>query len=291
MANDLNKLHRRPNRGILMGTDLSGNEFRIPVYGTRVLVTGGPAGGKSKFALTMLEQLMEQCYQVCVIDPEGDYQGMKEPVVLGTLEQAPPVEEVLQVLDDPEKSCVMSLFGARREEQPEVFARLLRALMEYRSKTGRPHWYIIDEAHYPLPAKWKPVEDLHLEELRSVMFITAFPDQLPETVLRSIDLFVAIGDEPHQNLAQYCELLGEPAPVVPAPADRQEHRALAWWRDWRTGVVSPLSSRGASAASTRLPRRRHGSGTPLLLPRPERRAQPGGAEPAHLHAARRRRGR
>jgi hypothetical protein len=230
LASDLAKLHRRQHRGIHVGTELSGREFRIPVYGTRVLVTGGPAGGKSKFALTMLENLMEQDYQACVVDPEGDFQGLKNPVVLGTIDQAPPVEEVLQVLDDPCKSCVMSLFGARREEQPEVFARLLHALMEYRSKTGRPHWYIIDEAHYPLPAKWKPVEDLHLEELRSVMFITAFPDQLPETVLRSIDLFVAIGGEPEQDLEQYCELLGEPAPVVSEPADRQQHRALAWWR-------------------------------------------------------------
>jgi hypothetical protein len=230
LADDLNQLHRRPDHGILVGNELSGEELRIPVYGTRVLVTGGPAGGKSKFAFTMLERLMEQSYQTCVVDPEGDYQGMKEPIVLGTLEQAPPAEEVIQVLDDPEKSCVVSLFGARREEQPTVFARLLHTLMEYRSKTGRPHWYIIDEAHYPLPAKWQPVESLHLEELRSVMFITAFPDQLPDTVLGSVDLFVTIGEEPEQNLIKFCELLGEPCPTVAEPADRQEHRALAWWR-------------------------------------------------------------
>jgi hydroxymethylpyrimidine pyrophosphatase-like HAD family hydrolase len=231
LADDLKKLHRRPNRGVVMGTDLASNEFHIPVYGTRMLVTGGPAGGKSKFAVAMLEQLMEKCYQTCVVDPEGDYQGMKDLVVLGTRQQAPPVEEVLQVLEDPEKSCVMCLFGARRDEQPVVFARLLRALMEYRSRTGRPHWYIIDEAHYPLPAKWKPVEELHLDELRSVMYITAFLDQLPERVLRSVDLFVAIGDDPVQNLSQYCELLAIPTPEVSPPADRQEHRALAWWRE------------------------------------------------------------
>ncbi|HEX2475064.1 MAG TPA: HAD family hydrolase, partial [Lacipirellulaceae bacterium] len=148
LADDLKKLHRRSGRGISMGTDLAGGDFCIPVYGTRVLVTGGPAGGKSKFAVAMLEQLFDKCYQVCVVDPEGDYQGMKDPVVLGTLEQAPADEDVIQVLDDPEKSCVVSLFGARREEQPELFAGLLRAIMEHRSKFGRPHWYIIDEAHY-----------------------------------------------------------------------------------------------------------------------------------------------
>jgi hydroxymethylpyrimidine pyrophosphatase-like HAD family hydrolase len=230
LDDDLAQLRQRPGRGILIGTDLAGNEVRIPVYGTRVLVTGESAGGKSQFAATILEQLTEQCYQACVVDPEGDYQQLKEPVVLGTIEKTPAAEEVVQVLEDPTKSCVVSLFGTPLAEQPPVFARILRALMEYRSRTGRPHWYLIDEAHYPLSTKWQPAEDLHLDELRSVMFITAFIGQLPETVLGGIDLFVAIGDEPVKHLAQYCELLGEPIPDVAPPSDQQEHRAIAWWR-------------------------------------------------------------
>ena len=253
LENDLNKLHRRPGKGILMGADLAGNHFRVPVYGTRVLVTGGPASGKSKFATSMIEQLMEQHYQICIIDPEGDYQDMNEPVVLGTLQQPPAVEEVLQVIADPEKSCVVSLFGAPREEQPVIFAKLLRALMEHRSATGRPHWYFIDEAHYPLPAKWQPVEDLHLEVLRSVMYITAFPDQLPEMILRNVDLFVAIGDDPVKNLAQYCELLKEPAPQLPPAFDIEAPRTLAWWR----GLGPPAWIRPVPARSEHQ-RHRHG---------------------------------
>jgi HAD superfamily hydrolase (TIGR01484 family) len=253
LANDLKKLHHRPRRGILMGTDLTGGEFRIPVYGTRVLVMGGPAGGKSKFASTMLEQLTEQEYQTCVIDPEGDYQGVEDPVVLGTIEQAPAVEEVLQVISDPHKSCVVSLFGTKREEQPATFARILRALMEHRSRTGRPHWFIVDEAHYPLPAKWQPIADLSLEELRSFMFITAFPDQLPEAILRSVELVVAIGDDPRENLAEFCRLVDEPMPAVAPPADHKEHHALAWWR----GAGEPTWFRRLSPRSEHQ-RHRHG---------------------------------
>ena len=52
LDNDLKHLQHRPGRGILMGTDLTGHEVRIPVYGTRALVTGDPAGGKSQLALT-----------------------------------------------------------------------------------------------------------------------------------------------------------------------------------------------------------------------------------------------
>ena len=228
-----------------MGADLAGQEFRIPVYGTRVLVTGGPASGKSKFATSMIEQLMEQQYQICILDPEGDYQNMKEPVVLGTVEQPPAVDEVVQVIKDPEKSCVVSLFGAAREEQPVLFAKLLRALMAHRSATGRPHWYFIDEAHYPLPAKWGPVEDLQLEELRSVMYITAFPEQLPQVVLRGVDLFVAIGDDPRKNLADYCELLPEPAPEVAPPPDTAGPHTLAWWRQLGPPAwIRPAPARG-----------------------------------------------
>jgi hydroxymethylpyrimidine pyrophosphatase-like HAD family hydrolase len=227
---DLKELRHRPGRGILMGTDLAGNEIRVPVYGTRVLVTGESAGGKSRFAATILEQLMAQRYQTCVIDPEGDYQKLKEPIVLGTIEQTPAASEVVQVLEDPTKSCVVSLFATPLAEQPPVFAKILHALMEHRSGTGRPHWYIIDEAHYPLSAKWGPAKDLHLEELRSVMYITAFINQLPEAVLRGIDLFVAIGDDPVKHLRQYCALLSEPEPELAPPLDQQAHRAIAWWR-------------------------------------------------------------
>jgi hydroxymethylpyrimidine pyrophosphatase-like HAD family hydrolase len=93
LEDDLRKLHRRPGRGVLLGHDLEGQEFRVPNYGTRVLMTGGPAGGKSKLALTMLEQLLENGYQTCVVDPEGDYHNMTEPIVIGTMEQPPEIEE------------------------------------------------------------------------------------------------------------------------------------------------------------------------------------------------------
>jgi hypothetical protein len=49
-------------------------------------------------------------------------------------------------------------------------------------------------------------------------------------VLRNIDLFVAIGDEPRRSLAAYCKLVDEKPPDLPPPADRKEHRAIAWWR-------------------------------------------------------------
>jgi hypothetical protein len=103
-------------------------------------------------------------------------------------------------------------------------------LKEHRARTGRPHWYVIDEAHYPLPSKWEPIKALHLDKLGSVMYITAFMDQLPMMLLENIDLFVAIGDEPKKHLDEYCTLVRTNTPDLAAPSDQEEHRAIAWWR-------------------------------------------------------------
>ncbi|MFN0056025.1 MAG: HAD hydrolase family protein [Planctomycetales bacterium] len=230
IADDLKELHHRPGRGILLGTDLAGEALWIPVYGTRMLVTGDSAGGKSKLAVSILSQLIESGYQTCVIDPEGDFQAVEGAIVLGTRKQSPSPEEVMQVICKPDMSCVVSLFGTETHEQPAQFGRLYRALQDHRIRTGRPHWNIIDEAHYPISASGVGIDELHFEDWRSVMYVTAFPQQMPRTVLSNIDLFVTIGDDPAKLLAEYCELLGIKSPELKPPADSEKHRAVAWWR-------------------------------------------------------------
>jgi hydroxymethylpyrimidine pyrophosphatase-like HAD family hydrolase len=230
IADDLQTMHDRPDRGILLGNEIGGGDVRIPVYGTRVLVTGDSAGGKSKLAIGMREQLMDGESQTLVIDPEGDYQSVEGPIVLGTVERAPTAEEVMQVVRKSGKSCVVSLFAAKTEEQPILFSKLYRALEDHRVHTGRPHWNIVDEAHYPISVSWKPIDDLHLEDFRSVMYVTAFPEQMPRDLLSAVDLFVAISDEPSKLLQKFCESLGEEAPNLEPSADGEKHRAIAWWR-------------------------------------------------------------
>jgi hydroxymethylpyrimidine pyrophosphatase-like HAD family hydrolase len=229
IADDLHVLHDRPDRTILLGNKIDGGDVRIPVYRTRVLVTGDSAGGKSTLAVGMLEQLIEREYQTLVIDPEGDYQSVEGPIVLGTLERAPTTEEVMEVIGKSDKSCVVSLFAAKTEEQPVLFSKLHSALQNHRVHTGKPHWSIVDEAHYPISGSWKPINELRLEDYRSVMYVTAYPEQMPHTILRSIDLFVAISNEPAKLLQKYCELVGEETPRLEPSSDAEAHRAIAWW--------------------------------------------------------------
>ena len=49
----------------------------------------------------MWERLGEKGYQFCVIDPEGDYEGLEGALVLGDRQQAPSVEQVLHALASP----------------------------------------------------------------------------------------------------------------------------------------------------------------------------------------------
>lgn len=230
LANDLERFYARPHKGALLGQDLDNNEVRVPLVGSRILVTGDPAAGKSRFAISVLEQLMEDGYQTCIIDPEGDYQGLQSAIVLGTREQTPQVEEVLEVLSRPQESCVVSLFGTKKDEQPEAFNELLRGLLEFRRKTGRPHWILIDEAHYPLPDRWHHGDDINLDKLGGVMFITAFLDQLHPDILGSATGFLALSENPTRLIRNYCNLIGETPCELPPPSDGEPHQAALWWR-------------------------------------------------------------
>jgi hydroxymethylpyrimidine pyrophosphatase-like HAD family hydrolase len=231
LENDLEQFHLRPTEGALLGKDLDDQEVRVPLAGMRVLVTGDPAVGKSRFAQSVLEQLIAEGYQTCIVDPEGDYQGLESAIVLGTREQTPTVEEVLEVLSKPKESCVVSLFGAKADEQPELFNGLLRGLLEFRRKTGRPHWILIDEAHYPLPTSWQHGEDINIEQLGGVMFITAFLDRLHPDILLSANILLALSESPSRLINEYCNLIkATPAPLAP-PSDGQDHQAAFWWRD------------------------------------------------------------
>ncbi len=83
--------------------------------GASMLVTGGPGGGKSTFAMQFIEKLTERGAQACIIDPEGDYQGIEGSITLGSGERAPTIDEVVNLLEQPGQHCVVSMFCYREE--------------------------------------------------------------------------------------------------------------------------------------------------------------------------------
>jgi hypothetical protein len=198
-----------------------------------VLLAGTSGSGKSTFATAFLERLSLARRQFCIIDPEGDYPSLEGAVVLGDKKSAPRVEEALAVLARPGQNVVLNLLGVSLEHRPAFFDGLLPRLQEMRTRTGRPHWIIVDETHHLLPSSWDPSNLTLPQQLHGMMLITVHPDQLSQAILASVDLIVAIGQTPEETIRLFTKTLGQAAPVM-ARQKLEPGEAIGWWR--RTGT-------------------------------------------------------
>jgi HAD superfamily hydrolase (TIGR01484 family) len=135
-----------------------------------VLIAGSSGIGKSTLATAIMEKLAAQGFQICVLDPEGDYDDLQDAIVLGGAQRPPVVDEVLDVLRKPVATAlVVNMLGLPVQERPSFFAGLLSPILQLRSRTARPHWLVIDEAHHLLPADSETVD-------------TSLPDPLPAAI-------------------------------------------------------------------------------------------------------------
>jgi haloacid dehalogenase-like hydrolase/uncharacterized protein DUF87 len=238
IANDLADLEGRLSRhSIPVGTRAEGDELRLDPYGLAVLVAGSSGSGKSTFATGFLERLGGQGYQFCIVDPEGDYALLEGSIVLGDKERPPTVAGALEVLEQPNRNVVVNLLGLALAERPAFFARLLPGLQDLRSRTGRPHWIVVDEAHHLLPAPSDLVSITLPRTLTGMMLVTVHPEHVSPAVLVSIDVVVAIGRSADETLRAFGEVGGAPLPAT-LPGTAGPGEALVWQR--RPEASSPV---------------------------------------------------
>ncbi len=248
LATDLAELAPRLARHeVLLGHREDGSEARIPPYGVNLLLAGSSGSGKSTLATALLERLVECGYQVCIVDPEGDYDEFEPAINLGSGKRAPLLEEVREVLERPQQSCVVNLLGLSLADRPAFFERLYTALQDLRARAGRPHWLVLDETHHLLPAGWVSGTG---PAPKGLLLITVHPDRVAREVLASVDLIVAIGAAPADTIGRFSRTLGERSPPV-RPGDLAPGEAVAWWR----GRPEPLFQ--FRVAPPRGERRRH----------------------------------
>jgi hypothetical protein len=214
---------------ILLGTRADGTEVRLSPYGPAVLVAGSSGGGKSTLTTGLLERLAERKYQFCVVDPEGDYSGLEGVVALGDPERAPTVEEVLKVLEKPGENVVVGMVGVPLGERPAFFQALLTRLLELRTRTGRPHWMVIDETHHLLPAAFEPSRLTLPGDLHSAVYITVDPRMVAPQVLQGVGTVAAVGDAPDQTLHAFAQAAGAVPPTT-AATDLPPGEVLVWQR-------------------------------------------------------------
>ena len=230
VASDLVEFEKLLTRHeILLGTQEDGQEVRVKPHGTNILITGTSGSGKSTFAISFLERLIEHNYQFCIIDPEGDYQNFEGAVVLGTAKQAPLLDEIYDFLEKSMQNASINMLGVGLEQRPEFFKELLPAVLKLRLQTGRPQWIVIDETHHMLPSDWKATSGTLLQELHGLMLITVHANQVAPAILDTVDTVIAIGDSPDRTIQDFSKTIGQKPPKVPS-GKLEPGEAIIWHR-------------------------------------------------------------
>jgi len=201
-----------------------------------------------------MERLDEQKYQFVIVDPEGDYSTFEAGVALGDQERAASVTEILDVLGKPGENAIVNLIAVGMKERPAFFERLLSRIQELRAQTGHPHWIVVDEAHHVLPEFW---ETAISKQMYSFLLITLEPNKVAPAVLSSIDVVVAIGENPDETLRTFSEISGEPAPKATG-LSLHPGEAVAWFR--HTPEPPFLFRSGLPRAERRRHRRKYAEG-------------------------------
>ena len=189
--------HRpRPHRRLLLGHRSDGPPVHLDPFvlvGSNLGIFGASGSGKSWLAGLLAEELLKQGYQVCIIDPEGDYRGMgagPHTLLLGGLEtELPSVADVVNFCESACVSLVLDLSVCGVAERAAYTLELIRAFRGLRARRGRPHWFLVDEVQSFCPLEGGPLTDLLLEAMLGGGFglVSYRPSQVASPLLEALD--------------------------------------------------------------------------------------------------------
>lgn len=135
----------------------------------------------------MVERLAEKKYQVCIFDPEGDFNDFEQSMTIGGPERIPKISEIVAVLGDPSRSVNVNLLGIPLADRPSFFQEALARIQELRFRTGHPHWVVIDEAHHVLPAELTKAGMTLPQEIKSFLAVTVHPEKVAPAILKAVN--------------------------------------------------------------------------------------------------------
>ncbi len=83
-----------------------------------MLIAGASGGGKSTAAMGLIEKITDRGFQLCVLDPEGDYADLEGALVLGDAKSAPRLPEIVELFGTPEQNIVVNLLEIDIADRP-----------------------------------------------------------------------------------------------------------------------------------------------------------------------------
>lgn len=205
---------REAGRQIVLGKRTD-SDFPVTIepYGASYTIAGPSGSGKTTVVRALIERFVRSRYQICLIDPEGDYDQLEKFVTLGSASRPPEMPEIAQILQDPKNNLSVKLIGVPLADRPVFSGKLFPILQELRSRTGRPHWIILDEAHHLIPRSWDPVAGVLPEKLAETIVVTVQPESVHPAALKSMTGVIAVGPSPERTLRQFSQAVGLPSPV------------------------------------------------------------------------------
>lgn len=228
VANDLCRMEGRlPKNLLAIGRRVDGTLVNIPPYGRNLLIAGPSGSGKSTATAGVVERLMQMSYQLCVVDPEGDYGTLQNMLTVGNEHHTVTVSEVLAILEDPKITLNVNLLGIPLSDRPQFFGQLLPSLQALRTRTGRPHWIVLDEAHHLLPAEWSPVDKALPQTMGETILVTVHPDHVAPLALSRVDTVIAIGPSPDITMGKFVRATGHTLDW-PKGLMHQKDMAVVW---------------------------------------------------------------
>jgi HAD superfamily hydrolase (TIGR01484 family) len=214
--------------GVSIGVDAQGEAAYLEVQHGSVLIAGQSGIGKSTLATALTERMSDRGFEFCVFDPEGDYVDLENAIVVGDAKTPPSIEEVQKLIEKTSVNLVVNTQGIVVGERPDFFMNLLPHITSLRSRTGRPHWLIIDEAHHLLPSQREDVTQVLPEVLPAAILITVHPELVSLDVLRTVETVIALGEAAADEIGAFCDATGERRPQVSIKP--KENEVLLWFR-------------------------------------------------------------
>lgn len=211
--------------GLPIGTDREGNTVHLMPH-HNVLVVGDSACGKSRFARMLTEKMVEKRFEFCVIDPEGDYDGLQHSVAIVEAAAVPRWEEALALLGQTGANVVINTVALDQGGRKQLISELLGPISELKVRTGRPHWLIFDEAHQAFPAGGESGVALP-SSLPASVFIAVSPESIADEVLSRIDVVIAFGSAAAGRVARLGSVAGF---FAPSPDLTPDDEVLVWFR-------------------------------------------------------------
>lgn len=247
LTEDLRESPILPDRHqILLGKLKADQDVYIQPLNRNILLAGISGGGKSTLATGLIERFIDKGYQVCILDPEGDYQTFEQTVVLGNAQQIPTSAEVLTALSNPEQNLIVNLMGVKIDDRPLFLAQLLPSLLEMRVRTGRPHWIVIDEVHHMFPTTWDAAVTLP-QSVNGILMITVHPEHVATSALSLVDTLIAV-KSPMQTFTDFCNAIEHQLSIAPLPTELASGSGVAWLlntkeQPFEFEVILPLQER------------------------------------------------